>query len=290
MLRAIHQTLQRLLYENGQIDPRDVDIQFEAPTRERIEQLLRPTINIFLFDMQENIELRRNNFQTTQQNGRAERRMAPRRFDLRYMVSALTSEIDDEHQLLWRVLVTFMQNQYFPDNLLHDELRTLDPPLVARVDQPEGVRSMSDLWSTLGTSPHAAFCYVITVPIDIEHVIEAPLVLTRSARYINTQTDTTVSEVEHQIGGVVHNESGEPLAGVKITLEGSTGDTFREAITNVEGRFTLRGLPTGISRLRVTRDGKPPDIVTVAVPALYAQNTAQLTYDILVETQTKPDR
>src|SRR5436309_12564833 len=132
MLLELHNTIQRLLYERGQINPREVDITFEAPTRERIDKLMRPTINVFLFDLHENAELRQNSFQNTRNNGRAERRLMPRRFDLRYIVSALTTAVEDEHQLLWRVLVTLIRHPQFPPELLSDELRVLDPPLSTR--------------------------------------------------------------------------------------------------------------------------------------------------------------
>src|SRR5436189_27331 len=102
MLLELNNTLQRLIYERGSISPREVDITFEAPTRERIDKLTRPTICLFLFGMQENAELRQSNFQTTRNNGKAERRLEPRRYEMRYMVSALTNSIEDEHQLLWR--------------------------------------------------------------------------------------------------------------------------------------------------------------------------------------------
>src|SRR5438270_10597726 len=128
MLLELHNTLQRLLYDRGQINPREVDIQFEAPTRERIDKLTRPTINMFLFDLQENTELRQSNFETTRNNGRAERRQAPRRFDLRYMVSVLTTEVEDEHQLLWRVFLTLVRHPHFPPEVLFDELRDSAPP------------------------------------------------------------------------------------------------------------------------------------------------------------------
>src|SRR5437763_5719148 len=127
MLLELHTTLQHLLYKRGHISPHEIDITFEAPTRERIDKLTRPTINLFLFDLQENTELRQSNYEVTRNNGRAERRLVPRRFDLRYMVSALTTSVEDEHQLLWRVLVTLVQHPQLPAELLSDELRTLEP-------------------------------------------------------------------------------------------------------------------------------------------------------------------
>src|SRR3989440_11546187 len=164
MLLELHNTLQQLLYERGQISPREVDITFEAPTHERIDKLTRPTINMFLFDLQENIELRQSNFETTRNNGRAERRQAPRRFDLRYMVSALTTAIEDEHELLWRVLVTLVQHPQLPAELLSDELRTLGAPLTMRVSQADEGQRLSGIWTALGIPPHPALYYVVTAP------------------------------------------------------------------------------------------------------------------------------
>ena len=74
MLLELHNTLQRLIYERGNISPHEVDIMFEAPTRERIDKLIRPAINMFLFDLQENTKLRQGDFERTRSNGRVERR------------------------------------------------------------------------------------------------------------------------------------------------------------------------------------------------------------------------
>ena len=110
----------------------------------------------FSFDLQENIDLRQSDFERTRNNGRAERRLAPRRFDLRYMVSALTTEIEDEHELLWRVLLTSIQHQQFPQDLLSVELRLLEPSLITRVSQGDENQHLSSLWTALGIPPHPA--------------------------------------------------------------------------------------------------------------------------------------
>src|SRR5437660_12211936 len=100
MLADLHDALRRLLYELGQISPLEVDVRFEAPTRQWIERLTRPTIDFFLCDLKENVDLRATQFQTNRGNGHAERRAPPRRIDLQYMVSALATDIDDSHRLL----------------------------------------------------------------------------------------------------------------------------------------------------------------------------------------------
>jgi hypothetical protein len=185
MLHEVHSALQRLLYERGQISAREVDIQFERPTRERIDKLTRPTINLFLFDLQENTELRQNDFHTRSSNRRAERYLPPRYFDLRYMVSILTSAIEDEHLLLWRVLTTLVRHPRFPPELLSEELRTPDHILTSRVSQEDDGERLSNVWNALGVPPRPALSYILTVPVDMDQIVEAPLVLSRTVRYTN---------------------------------------------------------------------------------------------------------
>lgn len=193
MFLDVHSALQRLLYERGQISAREVDILFERPTREQIDKLTRPTISLFLFDLQENTELRRNDFQTRSSNGRAERYLPPRYFNLRYMVSVLTSTIEDEHLLLWRVLTTLVRHPQFPPDLLPEELRAPDHFLTSKVSQDDDGERLISIWNALGVSPRPTLSYILTVPVDMDHVVEAPLVLTRTVRYTNMR------EVENEI-------------------------------------------------------------------------------------------
>lgn len=263
MLADIHDALQRLLYEHGRISPFEVDVRFEAPTKEWVERLTRPTLNLFLFELQENTDLRQTSFQTTRGNGRAERRLPPRRVDLRYMVTAITTEIDDEHRLLWRALVTLLRHQQLPVDLLPEALRGIEPPLTTRVAQPDDGPRLLDIWGALSAEPRPALGYVVTAPLDLDIAIEAPLVLTRTARYLRAGADHA-PEVHTHIGGTVRGKEGAPLAGVTVALEGSAADG---SVTNGDGWFVLPGVPTGKVALRVARPDGPPKTVTIEVPA-----------------------
>ncbi len=286
MLRDIHTTLRRLLYERGHISEYEVDISFEAPTRERVDRLTQPTLSLFLFALQENTELRQNGFQTTMHEGRVERRIAPRRFDLRYMISALTDNIEDEHQLLWRALHTLIQYQQLPSELQSAELRALETPLVAQIGQIDEGQRLSELWNALGVPPHPALSYVVTIPVDMNLLIEAPLVLTRTTRYTRKDTNRTATELGRLIGGVVRNEDGVGLSGIHVSMEGR--DAI-QCITDHEGRFTLQGIPSGSVKLRVAQQHEAPKIVEVTVPPPTGdrQNGALPAYDIILAA-TRP--
>ena len=282
MLLALHTTLQRMLYECGQISPREVDITFEAPTRERIDTLTRPTINLFLFDLQENTEMRQGDFERTRNNGRGERRAPLRRFDLRYMVSALTTASEDEHELIWRVLLTLLRHPQFPAELLSEELRALEPMPITKISQFDEGQRLSGIWTALGVPPHPALYYVVTLPVDMNIVIEAPLVLTRTARYTRAHIDGAPPEVGIQIGGVVRSADGLPFPNARVAIEG------RAAIgsqTNEEGHFVLAGMPSGKVALRVTSAGGTHKIVQVEVPEPRrgAEPNIEQSYDIVLD-------
>src|SRR5579859_3447909 len=103
MLPELHAVLRELIYARGRISSDDVDVTFEVPSREWTNRLVRPTVNLHLFELQENNELRQAQFRSTPSNGKTEFRAAPRRIDARYIVTALTPDSEQACYLLWRV-------------------------------------------------------------------------------------------------------------------------------------------------------------------------------------------
>ena len=258
MLSAISLAVRTLVHDLGQIDALDVDVTFEAPSREWAASVTRPTINFFLFDLDENTDRRDGTPQMTVAGGQARRCLPPRRIDLSYMVSVLTGDVDDEHELLWRVLRTLMKHQQFPVEVLTGDAQTASPPIVARVATRDDSRSLLEIWSAFGVEPHPALCYVVTAPMDLALAVEAPLVLTRTARHRRLTSSArdapraSGDEVRIQIAGTVRNGAGEPLAGVTVVPEGSG----RGVLTALDGRYVLRGLSEGtVSVLVGRRDG-----------------------------------
>jgi len=270
MLTEVDKGLRNVIYEVGRISSAEVDVRFDAPTREWIERLVRPTVNCFLYSVQENGDLRQTGFQATRVNGRAERRVPPRRIDLHYMVSAHATEKEDEHRLLWRVLATLMRFPELPEEWLSEEMRALGVPLAMCVAQEEDNGQLLGLWSGLGVEPHPAVCCVITAPLDLERVFDAPLVLTRTLRFARS-LDGVAEHTDIQIGGIVRGGDGTPLGGVVVAIEGSAAEGV---VTGAEGIFVLRNVPSGPIRLRATRPDGAERTVDITVPSE--------TYDIVL--------
>ena len=123
MLADISQTLRDLIYSRAKLEMRDVDISFEAPTKEWVGSRTKPAINFFLYDLEENTELRRTAMELmpvrsgASGNSIGVRRTPPRRFNLHYMVSAISTVVEDEHHLLWRVMSALLKNPTLPSRL-----------------------------------------------------------------------------------------------------------------------------------------------------------------------------
>lgn len=262
MLTELHATLRTLLYDRGLIDRGEVDIEFDSPAKAWIGRRTRPTIDFFLYDIEENTDLRNTAVQTTRGNGVGVHRMAPRRFDLRFMVSAITTSIEDEHLLLWRTLITLMKHPIIPVELVPDSARVYDLPVATKVTKPNDSPRVLDLWSALETPPRPALLFVVTLPVDLEIALEAPLVLTRTTRYARSLAGDVVEHGVH-IGGVVRDRKGRPLAGARVA---AAGKVF-EATTSDEGEFVLPDVGTGPVTLRVLREGRPEKRVTFEIPS-----------------------
>jgi hypothetical protein len=264
MLADLHVSLQHLLRERGLLDARDVAIEFDPPVKSWVAGRTQPTLNLFLFDLQENTELRQTGMETTRGNGRGVHRMPPRRFDLSYLVSALTTDVMDEHLLLWRAMVTLLKHPVLPVEFLPESISRYDLPVQANVSRAEDGPRPLDIWSALVSPPRPSLVYVVTVPVDLEIAIEAPLVFTRTARYAQVLEAGAGQDVGTHIGGVLRDRKGLPIAGARVSVEGRVAP---EATTNAAGEFTLAGMPTGAVTLRVVRDRSVPKLVKVQVPS-----------------------
>lgn len=262
MLAELHASIDALLHERGAIPRTDVDIRFDTPKREWIASLVRPTISFFLFDLRENTDLRQTNLTNTRHNGTATFRMPVRRFDVRYMVSVLSSVVEDEHLLLDRVLLTLLQHPTFPTDLLPSALRELDPPIAAQVGRAEEPTLFLDLWKGVDAPPRPSLLYVLTAPLDAATPFHTPVVLSRGSQYRRLDTNEPLS-TRLQIGGALRRRSGEVLAGAAVEVQDSGAPGV---LANERGEFTIRGVPRGALTLRVTPPDGTPLLVKVEAP------------------------
>ena len=184
MLPDLDKTLEKLIYRTGKINKSDVDIAFDQPTGEWSAKLSKPTLNLFCYDIRENLKLRRPDMDVTRNGDKTGVRSIPRlRFDVSYLLTAWARDPQDEHQLIWRALAALRHHPKLAPEDCEGNLRysTYEIPLMVATQTDHPVNAV-DLWSVLENQMRLGFVVLATVELDPELTIEGPLVLEATIR------------------------------------------------------------------------------------------------------------
>jgi len=262
MINDLDESIKQLLIKKGELDPAAVVIDFQTPDREWSASISKPTINIYLYDIRENHQLRGTEFAITRdENGTATRKKNPSRIDLSYLITAWTSDIVDEHRLLWHVLLTLFRYPGLPEEVRTGLLKQ-EYPIKTATAQPDGLfNNPADFWSALDNEIKPSINYVVTVPLDPAMTFTAPIVRAKILEFKPPDTDV---ERLVQITGIVHEE-GEPTQGVpeaKVVAK-EAGVT---AVTDEQGRYYFHKLTVGKHTFQVLIAGKKVREASVTVP------------------------
>jgi hypothetical protein len=147
----------------------DVEVAFDAPTREWAGRRNAPTINLYLYDIREDLRRReRGVVNSYDDRGTVvERRHPPRHFKVTYLITAWTQRPEDEHRLLSSLLYAFLRNETLPPELLTGRLADIGLPVEVSVALPPPEdRSFADVWSALGGELKPSLDVVVTAPVD----------------------------------------------------------------------------------------------------------------------------
>lgn len=254
MFNDVDETLKLHLVADLPIAQGEVDVSFERPTREWSGRLTRPTLNCFLYDIRERTAFR-DDTMLRQPNGRGgyTGRVAARRIDLSYMITAWTREPEDEHRILARVMATMFRTAEFPRERLQGALGDSEYPLLGRIAPGDHLTKPADLWGVLDNELRTGLVWILTAPLEAFAPVEGPLVTTRELRF--GELDKPASDRTIQIAGIARRkgDAATTLAGVRVSLEG----TAFVAITSDDGRFAFPGVLPGDHVVRFEgQDGK----------------------------------
>jgi hypothetical protein len=184
MIQDFDKTIEKAIYELGRLSRTEVDVSFEQPNGEWSARINRPTVNVWCFDMVENVKLRHHSWEFETRGQTAVGRIHPMRFDLTYLVTAWARKVEDEHNLLWRALSALVQVREIEperaEGLLKDQPFRI-PLLVGHM--PERTASLSDLWSVLNNQMRLGFTFVVTLALDPSVVVETPITSERRMRF-----------------------------------------------------------------------------------------------------------
>ena len=152
-----------------------VQIAFDAPTKDWAARRNAPTVDLYLYDIREDLTRRLAGLPDRRVDGQVvDRAPAPRSFRLSYLVTAWTARPEDEHRLLSAVLRCFLAADLIPADRLGGELADVDEPLRLTIGVPPPQdRSVSDIWSALGGELKPSLDVVVTAPLPFGEPVAA---------------------------------------------------------------------------------------------------------------------
>jgi Pvc16 N-terminal domain len=153
----------------------EVDVVFDAPTKDWSSRRNAPTVDVYLYDIREDLRRREGGrFDQRDDNGRVtSRRQPPRWYKLSYLITAWTQRPEDEHRLLSAILGRLLMDDRLPPDVLSGSLADVAYPIpyTCALPPPED-RALSDVWSALGGELKPSLDLVVVAPFDYRRQIE----------------------------------------------------------------------------------------------------------------------
>jgi hypothetical protein len=183
MINELDEALRSLLKAEV-LNDTEVEILFDAPTRDWAARRNTPAVDLYLYDIREDTKRRSAGvIERRDERGLVvERQALPRYFKLAYLITAWTQRPEDEHRLLSAMLACFMRFDTLPDTTLTPLLVELGLPIGIQIAYPPPEdRQVHDVWSSLGGDLKPSLDLVLTMALqperlyDIAKAVMAPL-------------------------------------------------------------------------------------------------------------------
>lgn len=272
MIKDLDLSLKTLLLEEAEpgSELASANISFSVPDEKWQGSGSGIDLNVYLYDIRENRNLRTNERQYERNpDGSTTQKKSPPRIDCAYLITAWnkatgTSEEKElqEHRLLSQVLYVLMRNPTIAS----------EPPLPLVVSQQDGLPNPVEFWSALGSPLKPSISCVVTLSLDLKKWITGPMVITKITEYEQLGKPGTRDEVI-QIGGRITNTADPPvgIGGAEVTIL----ELQKKTTTDSNGYYTFANLPRGRFTFEALASGYQNEQVTLDIPAPSEQN-----YDI----------
>lgn len=268
MFAEIDDSIPQLLVEKGNLDNGEVDIAFQKPTRQWEAGVSRPTINVYLFDIRENTELKNPNPWVVRQGpgNSAVKSRAEIRMDLTYKIAAFATTVEDEHRLLARTLVTLLQNPVLPQEVLDSSLAGQEIP--GTVVSSALTQNRAEYWNAMNNDVRPTLDYRVTTRIDLSQETEVGLALTSHSQVSRKEGQAETgpeAQMRFRIGGRIHWTANpeDGLPGATVTLVERGLDTTTDQL----GRFVFGRVPAGSYTLEISAPGMEKVTSVIRVPS-----------------------
>jgi Pvc16 N-terminal domain len=203
MIQEVDESL-RALVKREALNGSKAEVAFDAPTKDWAARRNAPTVDLYLYDIREDLDRRETMLQDVRgDNGFiVARRPPPRRFKLSYLVTAWTQRPEDEHRLLSSLLSCFLAYQRMPKDVLIGSLAASGESVYLSIALPPPQdRSLSDVWSALGGELKPSLDLVINAPVTVNVSKQAGPPVLEEPRFTFGGPDGETEEVGGGDGG-----------------------------------------------------------------------------------------
>jgi hypothetical protein len=275
MFDEIDEVLRKLLIREIPIANSEIDIAFDQPKREWSARLSRPTLNLFLHDVRENVKLRQQGqgpeLERAIQAGTVTQKHKAHRVDLHYALTVWAKEPEDEHRLLAATLLALFRHATLVEDL-PESLQDQPAPIALKVAQYDELEKPSDLWNVMDNQQRPVINLVVTLALHPFKPLVGPIVRSRELVIGQALEPAATGRLKAEagarrtwtVGGQVrsHAERG-PLDHLRVVLL----PAGQEATLQADGRFVLSCLDAGDYTLEISAAGRAPVRHLITVPA-----------------------
>lgn len=257
MFHGLDTTLKAILDDNSALVlVSNADVTFDRPAENYNPD--RTTINLFLYDVRENTEVRNSEPLVEHKNGQVTIRRPPIRMNCSYLVTAWTGPevsgevaIFEQHELLGEVMRLFQGMPTIESRYLQGGLTEQTYPIPLSTIAVDLNKNPAEFWSALGGKLRPSF--TLTATIAMEQTV-APVIAPEVTSKIVAvhETGLTGTETLVGIGGTVRNATTLlPIGLVELTLV----ETGFKVTTNTDGRFTFNNVVPGTYSISAVKNG-----------------------------------
>ena len=195
MISHIDATIENVLRD--ELPESEYEISFDIPNKEWVNKIsgTKPVINIYLYDVHENLQLRSNEWDIKKNTDGTYRKTPPDiRLDLYYVITvwspATTDAVLEEHHIMSLIYAKLFEFSKIPRKYFTTELKRISPapeiPISVASKDSFKEQGIGQFWSTLEQNWKPAVYLTVTAPILIQKHIRGKVVTTKILEYGQT--------------------------------------------------------------------------------------------------------
>lgn len=274
MINELSEALKKLLTSAGL---GEVDIAFTRPVEDFKPD--KPTIDLFLYDISENLDLRSNEPTLERINDQVVVHRPPLFVKCCYLVTAWSEKTSveervlEEHKRLGQVLQILAAHPTIPDDVLPSNIKGQEPPWEIATLLPDAQKHLNEFWSAIGIKLRPSFTVTASIHIPVFADITKPMVKTGIVK-LGERTSPEEEKIKPEtlqtlfhIRGQVVDATNQPKKEAEVTL----AERNLSAKTDSNGQFNFNNLDSGSYTLQVRFDTTTQNF-NVTVPAPNGSN------------------